>query len=62
MLIAHEMAIGTQAEYATQATQLAATAEKANPAKDEAPQPLGVFGMAQGDEKNATQAVGGESH
>ena len=55
MLIAHEMAIGTQAEYATQATQLAATAAKATPAKDEAPQPLGVFGMVQGDEKNATQ-------
>ncbi len=50
-------AVATQEEYATQATQIAATAEKATPAKDEAPKPLGVFGMVQGDEKTATQFV-----
>ena len=50
-------AVATQEEYATQATQLAASAEKMTPAKDEAPKPLGVFGMVQGDEKTATQFV-----
>ena len=49
--------VATQTEYATQATQLAATAATAPPVPDDQPMPLGVFGMIQGEETTATQFV-----
>lgn len=49
--------VATQEEYATQATELAASGATATPAPDDQPVPLGVFGMVQGDEKTATQFV-----
>ena len=50
-------AVATQAEYVTQATEIAAAAEKTPPAPNDEPMPLGVFGMVQGDETTATQFV-----
>ena len=50
-------AVATQEQYATQATELAASAATASPAPADQVTPLGVFGMVQGDEKTATQFV-----
>ena len=50
-------AIATQEQYATQATELAASAATVPPAPADQVTPLGVFGMVQGDEKTATQFV-----
>jgi hypothetical protein len=48
---------GTAADYATQATTIADTGRAAQPAENEEWQPLGVFGMLQGDEKVAQRIV-----
>ena len=45
--------VATAEEYATQASDLAVTGQAAKPAEEEEWQPLGVFAMVQGDEKEA---------
>jgi hypothetical protein len=45
--------VATAQEYADQATQIATVGQKAEPAKDEEWTSLGVFGMVQGEEKDA---------
>jgi hypothetical protein len=46
-------AVSTAEEYTAQAASLAATGQAAKPAEQEEWQPLGVFGMIQGEEKEA---------
>jgi hypothetical protein len=45
--------VGSAAEYAEQATQFADRGREATPTEDEQWQPLGVFGMVQGEETTA---------
>jgi hypothetical protein len=46
-------AVGTAAQYAQQATEIANTGETAKPVKNEEWQPLGVFAMVRGDEQTS---------
>jgi hypothetical protein len=48
---------GSAADYAAQATTIADTGRAAQPAENDEWQPLGVFGMLQGDEKVAQRIV-----
>jgi hypothetical protein len=47
----------TPAEYATQATAIAAVGPQSNPPQSDEPLTLGVFGMVQGNETTANQIV-----
>jgi hypothetical protein len=49
--------VGSAAEYAGEATQFADRGREATPTDDEQWQPLGVFGMVQGEEETTAQHI-----